>query len=200
MGRPVVIATNGIGYPVRVVDDYAPLIVEASNGIGEPIVLSDLGQPFILQLADDFTPASVFRAEDDGTVVDPSEGGSSQDAAGTTPAEEGDPVGRCEDHSGNGNPALQAVDLSRPTLGFDGRLYLDLSGVGVSLGLTLPALGTDVTVAYAGDGAAVILTGQTVSGAVVLPSLARLRVWMVINRALTAIETLRLTRYLNSLI
>ena len=48
-GHPVVIATNGKGFPVRVVVDKAPLLTVAENGKGAPIVISDLGAPFIVQ-------------------------------------------------------------------------------------------------------------------------------------------------------
>ena len=47
-GFPVVIATNGLGIPVRPVDANAPSMTIAANGIGAPIVISDLGTPFIV--------------------------------------------------------------------------------------------------------------------------------------------------------
>lgn len=55
-GIPVVIATNGIGLPVRPVDASvaAPLMTTAPNGIGAPIVISDNGTPFIVE--DGVTP------------------------------------------------------------------------------------------------------------------------------------------------
>jgi len=48
-GPPVVIATNGKGFPVRPVEANAPLLTIATNGKGAPIVISDLGAPFIVQ-------------------------------------------------------------------------------------------------------------------------------------------------------
>ena len=53
-----------------------------------------------------------------------------QDAAGTTPATAGDPVGRIDDKSGNGNHATQSTATARPTLQTSGGLYyLDFDGV-----------------------------------------------------------------------
>lgn len=47
-GIPVVIAANGRGIPVKVVQKNAPLLEVAQNGRGIPIVLSDRGAPFML--------------------------------------------------------------------------------------------------------------------------------------------------------
>ena len=48
MSIPVVIATNGLGTPVRPVEKNAPVMTVADNGFGIPIVISDLGAPFIV--------------------------------------------------------------------------------------------------------------------------------------------------------
>lgn len=48
-GIPVVIADNGLGMPVRPVDDNAPVLTIADNGLGAPIVISDDGAPFIIE-------------------------------------------------------------------------------------------------------------------------------------------------------
>lgn len=48
-GVPVVVATNGLGTPVRPVDSGAPLLTVATNGFGVPIVISDLGAPFVVE-------------------------------------------------------------------------------------------------------------------------------------------------------
>lgn len=51
MGIPVVIAENGIGVPIKPVDEgdlnynRVPVMTVAENGFGLPIVLSDLGAP-----------------------------------------------------------------------------------------------------------------------------------------------------------
>lgn len=48
-GVPVVIAANGFGVPVRVVESGAPLLTVAANGLGAPIVISDRGAPFVVE-------------------------------------------------------------------------------------------------------------------------------------------------------
>jgi len=54
-GFPVVIATNGIGLPVRPTAVNAPVMSIAANGFGAPIVLDNKGSPFIVE---GFTPVS----------------------------------------------------------------------------------------------------------------------------------------------
>lgn len=49
MGIPVVIAENGQGFPVKPVEDNAPVMTVAENGLGAPIVISELGAPFVVQ-------------------------------------------------------------------------------------------------------------------------------------------------------
>lgn len=48
-GAPVVIAANGLGAPVKPVDDGAPVMTIADNGLGAPIVISETGTPFIVE-------------------------------------------------------------------------------------------------------------------------------------------------------
>lgn len=48
-GFPVVIAENGLGLPVRPVEENAPVLTVAENGLGAPIVISDNGVPFIVE-------------------------------------------------------------------------------------------------------------------------------------------------------
>lgn len=48
-GIPVVIASNGLGIPVKQVDSGAPVMTVAANGLGAPIVLSDRGTPFVVE-------------------------------------------------------------------------------------------------------------------------------------------------------
>lgn len=48
-GPPVVISANGIGIPVRPVEENAPVLTIAENGLGAPIVISDNGAPFIVE-------------------------------------------------------------------------------------------------------------------------------------------------------
>lgn len=54
-GIPVVIATSGIGVPVRPTAVNAPVMSIADNGYGLPIVLDNKGTPFIVQ---GFTPVT----------------------------------------------------------------------------------------------------------------------------------------------
>jgi hypothetical protein len=64
-----------------------------------------------------FSPASLFASGEEGAWYDPSDLSTVwQDAAGTTPATAGDPVGRIDDKSGNGNHATQSTPTARPTL------------------------------------------------------------------------------------
>jgi len=71
-----------------------------------------------------FTPASLFANGEQGAWYDPSDLTTLyQDSAGTTPVTaDGDPVGRMEDKSGNGNHATQAGSTSRPVYRTDGTL------------------------------------------------------------------------------
>jgi len=64
-----------------------------------------------------FNPADLFGPSDVGALFDIQQLSTLfQNAAGTTSAGVGDPVGRVEDISGDGNHATQTTDTSRPTL------------------------------------------------------------------------------------
>lgn len=64
MGIPVIIASNGRGFPVRQVESGAPVMTIAENGRGAPIVLSDNGAPFVIQGGGvDLTFAFTFNGE-----------------------------------------------------------------------------------------------------------------------------------------
>lgn len=78
-----------------------------------------------------FTPSALFRSGEAGIWLEPSVTSCFQDAAGTTPAGAGDPVGRINDLSGNGHHATQSTSASRPTLQqtAGGLWYLDFDGV-----------------------------------------------------------------------
>lgn len=83
-------------------------------------------------VAPPFSPAELFANGEQGAWFDPSDLSSMfQDAAGTTPAAYGQPVGLILDKSGNGNHASQATATARPTLMQDagGRPYLSFDGV-----------------------------------------------------------------------
>lgn len=67
---------------------------------------------------------ALFENDEEGAWYDPSDLSTVwQDAAGTTPATAGDPVGRIDDKSGNGNHATQSTSTARPTLQTSGGLY-----------------------------------------------------------------------------
>lgn len=53
MSVPVVIASNGLGIPVKAVSANAPSMKVATNGLGVPIVISEKGVPAIV---DGYTP------------------------------------------------------------------------------------------------------------------------------------------------
>lgn len=100
-----------------------------------------------------FTPAALFSSGEAGVWLEPSDTTCFQDAAGTTPAGAGDPVGRITDLSGNGNHATQSTSASRPTLQqtADGLWYLDFDGVDdvISFGDILQLGTSDKTLAIA---------------------------------------------------
>ena len=80
------------------------------------------------------------------------------------------------------------------------RFYVFDDGVDDSLLATLPDLGTDATLAYASDEGVTILTGQTIgAGAFDVLRDKQLYGLIVNNRAWTASETERVTRYLERL-
>lgn len=66
-GVPVVIAANGLGFPVKPVDSGAPLMTVAENGLGAPIVISDNGAPFVVDGADPPAPVNLITNGDFAT-------------------------------------------------------------------------------------------------------------------------------------
>ena len=74
---------------------------------------------------------SLFANGEQGALYLPGPDTCFQDAAGSTPAGDGDPVGYLSDLSGNGNHATQSTSAARPTLVQDGggNWYLDFDGV-----------------------------------------------------------------------
>lgn len=90
-----------------------------------------------------FDPLSLFSAGQQGAWYDPSDSTTVfQDAAGTTPAAVGDPVGLIKDKSGNDNDASQSTAAARPVLRqtAGGEYYLEFDGVDDTLSFTFPAL------------------------------------------------------------
>lgn len=95
---------------------------------------------------DSWSPLELFAASEDGFWLDPSDLSTVwQDTAGTVPAVVGDPVGRINDKSGNGNNAIQGTAANRPILrqDADGAYYLEFDGSNDSLVVT-NAMGQDV--------------------------------------------------------
>lgn len=84
-------------------------------------------------LASVFTPLDLFASSEVGAWYDPSDFSTMfQDSAGTTPVTgAGDPVGRINDKSGNGNHATQSSAMARPIYRVDGngRPYLESDGI-----------------------------------------------------------------------
>lgn len=77
-------------------------------------------------------PTRLFLNGEEGAWYDPSDLTTLyQDSAGTTPVTaDGDPVGRMEDKSGNGNHATQSTSAARPVYKTDGTLHwLEFDGV-----------------------------------------------------------------------
>ena len=134
-GAPVVIATNGYGMAVRPVDSGAPVLTVAENGFGMPIVISDLGAPFVVEGMEEFTPASVFGASDDGVWFSSSDKTKMwQDSGMTVPvAADGDPVVKVQDKSGKGHVLTFANALYKVDAG--GLGYIETDGA-TTLGST----------------------------------------------------------------
>ena len=77
-----------------------------------------------------FSPQALFSTGDSGVWLDVSDVSSLfQNSDGTVAAVVGQPVGYVTDKSGNGNHAIQATSIKRPTLQQSGDLYyLDFAG------------------------------------------------------------------------
>jgi len=106
----------------------------------------------------------------------------------------GDVVPSLGDKSGNTNDAtgenVLYATVPRPALynnGVSSRMIVDL-----------PYLGNNATIAYCSDQGVTILTGRNVGGSTDILHDRYLFGYVVIDRALTAQETLRLTQYLES--
>ena len=91
-----------------------------------------------------WSPTSLFASSEAGALYLPGPDTCFQDAAGTIPAGDGDPIGYVSDLSGNGNHATQSTSAARPTLRQDagGTWSAELDRVDDNLAVTFPA---DVT-------------------------------------------------------
>ncbi|WP_027714898.1 hypothetical protein [Desulfuromonas sp. TF] len=90
-----------------------------------------LARKGMMRVSGSWTPLSLFASGEQGVWYDPSDLSTLfQDAAGTTPAGVGDPVGLMLDKSGNGNHASQETSSKKPILRLSGGLiYLEFDGV-----------------------------------------------------------------------
>lgn len=127
-------------------------------GIGSRTFISGGSAPF--------DPATLFAAGEKGWWYDPSDLSTLyQDAAGTTPVTGvGQPVGRMNDKSGNGNYLVQLTDANRPILRQDagGKYYLE--GLGGKMSTQTPA-GADRDVTFGGAAKACWFYAAWVDGA-----------------------------------
>tara|TARA_R110000765_G_C18949806_1_gene608436 strand:+ start:28 stop:810 length:783 start_codon:yes stop_codon:yes gene_type:complete len=100
-----------------------------------------------------FNPLSLFANGEQGSWYDPSDLSSmKQISDGTVNAAVDSPVGYIEDKSGNGNTAIQATSVKRPTLRESGGLYyLEFSGAqGLRTTSNINFTGTDTMSAFLG--------------------------------------------------
>lgn len=123
-----------------------------------------------------------------------------QDAGGTTPVSSaGDPVGLVLDKSGNDNHLTAPSDAARPVYAVSesGDKLLQSDEVDDELSVTLPDLGTDVTIAYTTQSELRINEGETVgAGEYTLPQVDLLN-YLMIDRQLTKSEKIELIKYLS---
>lgn len=117
-------------------------------------------------LAPVFDPATLFAAGEKGWWYDPSDLSTLfQDAAGTTPVTAvGQPVGRMNDKSGNGEYIVQRTDASRPILRQDAKGKYYLEGLGGWMSTQTPA-GTNRDVTFGGAAKACWFYAAWVNGA-----------------------------------
>jgi len=96
----------------------------------QPVFRRVVRGPFDLPYADGDPILALFANGEQGAYYDPSDSSTVfQDAAMTTPAGDGDPVGAIMDKSGNGNHITQSTAASRPALRNVGGLwYLEFDG------------------------------------------------------------------------
>jgi len=111
----------------------------------------------LLLMDDTFAPYDLFRANEQGIWLDPSDFSTMfQDSAGTTPVTAvGQPVGLIRDKSGRGNHATQATAGNRPVLQQDsnGMYYLEFDGATSNRWLQTPSINftaTDKMTVWAG--------------------------------------------------
>lgn len=123
--------------PGKRTSDGAIYIAQGPPPAGTPFVggiaVSHDGAIYVSQaFTPIFSPADLFQNNEQGAWYDPSDLSTMfQDSAGTIPVTAiGQPVGRINDKSGNGNNAIQSTAAARPLLQNDGvNNYLAFDGV-----------------------------------------------------------------------
>lgn len=111
-----------------------------------------------------FSPARLFANGEEGAWYDPSDLSTLyQDSAGTTTVTaDGDPVGRMEDKSGNGNHATQSTSAARPVYRTDGTLHwLEFDGVDDSLSFSNPLTGSSAHSVLSASSVGIIASSRT---------------------------------------
>lgn len=186
----ILVEENGI----PIVSSDRGIQVNPVSGGGIPVVLVERnGLPCVIG---GFSPLSL----DPVAFYDPSDTSTLfQDTAGTTPAGVGDPVGLVLDKSGNDNHLTAPSDAARPVYAVSesGDKLLQSDEVDDELSVTLPDLGTDVTIAYTTQSELRINEGETVgAGEYTLPQVDLLN-YLMIDRQLTKSEKIELIRYLS---
>ena len=146
-------------------------------------------------------PSKLFANGEVGAWYDPSDSSTLfQDAAGTTPAGVGDPVGLMLDKSQlDGNHASQSTSNARPTLmqDDDNKFYLQNDEIDDILVTAFTNLGANCTVGYVTASEVHLLEDQTISGDYSLPATDLYGI-VIIDRALSLVEKVALIRYLAS--
>lgn len=128
-------------------------IADRTGGQGTRDFTFDLSNPSNCTIGDaqaTITIDDVFHLSDAVAAYDLQDTGSLwQDTAGTTAAGVGDPLGRIDDQSGNGNHLLQGTTAAKPTLQNDGaNNYAYLDGVDDVMSASV-SVGHPLTVAAA---------------------------------------------------
>lgn len=147
-----------------------------------------------------FDPVSLFASGEKGTLQDPADRATVfTDAAGTVLAmTENALVARVNDRSPNGAFAQRVSSTLRPKLAFLAGAYrraIDYDGVDDSMATTLPAMGSNCTLARVVAGVGVSFqTGLTINAGALQSNSDHCGL-LLIDRALTATEIAQVTRW-----
>lgn len=150
----------------------APMKTGVAPGVGTELTIkfSD-SSPFSLAapsgltaewLNGGFSPALLFSNGESGAIYDPSDLTTLfQDSAGTIPVTtDGEPVGRINDKSGNGNHAFQASGSNRPIFRTDGsKFWIETNGTQY-----LTISGSKTSLSFCHDGSGGVIAGAASFG------------------------------------